>query len=314
VRGAPPREMTSLVRGLTAKDAKPLICGPFLGEPGYETLYWVPFLRRCVRPVLDRGHDVIVVSRGGVESLYSDLLGAGARYLDVLDILSPEDFLAMERERLQDPLRKNQKLQSAFEQRILDEAGLTDARPLLPLHMFSFLARYEAELVCDWDTWPQRSVAIEREDVTLVKFWFGGQLPATHDNVRGLEALLERLAVNEKLVAISNPYSLELHRGFDDPFDDLVGRVGLRRRATTSARNNLGEQAAMLSKSTRMVSTYGGLAYLSLYADTPARTFYTDPRIVFTRHFRNFSHALERHNSVSPNGDLRISLTHLADS
>lgn len=281
------RRLSRLRRSLVGRDRGTLVCGPFLGEPGFETLYWIPFLRRLLGPILSGGGDVVLISRGGVEALYGDLVGRGARYIDVLDLLDPEEFLRMEAERTRDHTAKNQKQQVGdLESRILAEAGLGDATPLLPPAMFSLLAHNPHEQVCDWTGWPDGSTEKGREDVTLVKFWFGAQLPPDDENIRRLEALIDRLAQGGRIAAIANPYSLDPSPAFDRPFEELVERLGLETMTTTSYRTNLGDQIAMIGRSRRLVATYGGLAYLSLYTNTPVVTYYSDPKIVFSGHFR----------------------------
>ena len=287
-----------------------MICGPFLGEPGFETLYWIPFLRTFAYPLLSEGCDVTVISRGGVEHLYADLLTRGATYLDVLDVFAHQDFISLERERLRNPRAKNQKQAGLFETKILNEAGYSGARPLLPAHMFTLLARYSAASICDWRNWPDSSEG-DREELTLIKLWFGGQLPALNRNIHRLEGWIEHFARQGPVAAIINDYSLEVNPGVDEPFADIVARLELPTVTTQSYRTNLGDQIEMLSRSTRFVATYGGLAYLSVYTRTPLVSFYTEPKIVFSQHYLNFATAVAHQNVKTKTGELSVSLIDL---
>jgi hypothetical protein len=287
-----------------------VICGPFLGEPGFETLYWIPFLRTFAYPLLSEGCDVTVISRGGVEHLYADLLTRGATYLDVLDVFAHQDFISLERERLRNPRAKNQKQAGLFETKILNEAGYSGARPLLPAHMFTLLARYSAASICDWRNWPDSSEG-DREELTLIKLWFGGQLPALNRNIHRLEGWIEHFARQGPVAAIINDYSLEVNPGVDEPFADIVARLELPTVTTQSYRTNLGDQIEMLSRSTRFVATYGGLAYLSVYTRTPLVSFYTEPKIVFSQHYLNFATAVAHQNVKTKTGELSVSLIDL---
>ncbi|HEY3188372.1 MAG TPA: hypothetical protein VGJ70_12920, partial [Solirubrobacteraceae bacterium] len=263
----------------------PVVCGPFLGEPGYETLYWIPFVRTVVEPLLADGHEVVVVSRGGSDPLYGELAGAGARYIDVIDVLGVEGFLRVERERLTDALRKNQKVASRFERDILRHAVLPHEQPLLPADMFAMLKAYPYASVCSWSLGRPPCASDEVEDRTLLKFWFGGQMPASDENLGRLEQVIERLAAEGPVAAIVNPYSLETRASVDQPFEKLVERLGIPTVSPRSHRTNLGDQIEMIARSRRFACTYGGLAYISLYTNTPTITFYSDPRIVFSDHF-----------------------------
>lgn len=308
------RALEDLRRSLT-RNGGPLVCGPFLGEPGFETLYWVPFLRRFVPPVLDAGGEVVIISRGGVERLYSDLLGRGARYLDVLDVFTAEEFLEAERERLlADPRSKNQKRAGERDERVLAAAGFAESTPLLPSHMFSLLRRHPHAELCDWSSWPEGTPPDQREELTLLKFWFGGQMPPTQHNLEELARWIDRFGEQGPVAAIVNPHTLEADRRTDDPFDTLIERLGIPTRETSSPRTNLGDQIEMVGNCTRFAAAYGGLAYISLYTDTPLVAFYSYPKIVFSVHFWNFSTALAWRNSEGREGQLPMSLVDLTST
>ena len=301
-------ELNALRRALAKSD--PVVCGPFLGEPGYETLYWVPFVRRLVLPLLREGRAVVLFSRGGAEPLYRDLIALGARYVDVLDLMSADEFVGGERERMaQDKHARNQKRSGATETALLERAGLAGARPLLPEVMHPLLRRWRYSDVCEWDEDPDFDA--EREDLTLLKFWFGGQLPPTQENLDHVARWIERFAEQGPVAAIENPHTLEVNVGTDDAFADLVERLGLPTRATTSARTNIADQIEMIAGARRLVSTYGGLAYLSLYTGTPLVSFYSNPKITFSRHFANFATAAAARNSKRATHDLPITLIDL---
>jgi hypothetical protein len=291
-----------------------LVCGPLLGEPGFETLYWAPFLKRVAEPVLDKGREVLIISRGGAEALYGGLLDRGARYLDVIDVLGAERFLALERERVRNPMSKNQKAAepSVQEQTILEEAGLECHRALRPFQMFAMLSRHSHAEVCDWTGWPEERDG--REDVTVVKFWFGGQLPETAENVQRLERLIGTLRERSRVAAVHNEHSLDLNRDTDRAFDELVRRLELDVWETSSIRTNLGDQIAMFRRASRISCTYGGMCYLSLYTNTPLMSYYSNPGVVFSRHFVNFAAAIAARNHKGAKDRLAVSLVDLSET
>ena len=89
----------AIQRALTiARGDGDVIVGPWTGEVGFELLYWIPFLNWLVDQGLDPSR-LVVVSRGGAAPWYRHLT---TRYIDVLDLLTPEQF----RERTAEGKRK----------------------------------------------------------------------------------------------------------------------------------------------------------------------------------------------------------------
>ena len=56
--------MRKEIAPLTKSDA-PIVIGPWVGEVGYELLYWIPFLNWALKEFGLTGRRLIVVSRGG---------------------------------------------------------------------------------------------------------------------------------------------------------------------------------------------------------------------------------------------------------
>src|SRR5215510_5607250 len=103
----------------------PVIAGPWLAEVGYEVLYWIPFLRWfCDAHRISRDR-LVVISRGGMESAYRDL---ASTYLDLFDIITPEQLAARNAERRADHEGGGQKQSRAS---TLDEEILAAARTRL---------------------------------------------------------------------------------------------------------------------------------------------------------------------------------------
>ena len=281
-------------------DATPLVCGPFLGEIGYETLYWIPFLARMLEVGALRRRKLVIMSRGGTEALYRCVPECrDAQYVDVIDVLGDERFLELERRRLVEPRAKNQKASSAVESAILAEAGLAQAVQLLPAHMFRLLRRYPVETLLSF---PWRAPDAERENLTVVKFWFGGQFPATNENLEFIRRLLDELVSAGPVTALDNDFTLELNPEVDEPFRAICRDAGVTVATTTSYRTNLAEQIGVLFRAKRLVSTYGGFCYLGLYTGIEIESYYTNPRIVFTSHLQTFAHALACLNAKTDAG------------
>src|SRR5205085_383465 len=71
------------------KSQAPIIVGPWLGEVGYELLYWIPFLNWALAASRLGSRRLIVLSRGGAMPWYRHL---GAEYVDVFDLYGVEEY------------------------------------------------------------------------------------------------------------------------------------------------------------------------------------------------------------------------------
>src|SRR2546421_73001 len=85
------REIEEVVGG-----AQTIVAGPWLSEVGFETLYWVPFLRWMKAAFRVDSSRVVAVSRGGVASWYA---GIADRYVEIWDEIAPEEFAKRSAER-----------------------------------------------------------------------------------------------------------------------------------------------------------------------------------------------------------------------
>ena len=84
---------TSVVRrelAALASKPGPILAGPWLGEVGFELLYWIPFLRWFARDLRRSPERLIAVSRGGAAGAwYASFAG---RSHDALSFIPPDEF------------------------------------------------------------------------------------------------------------------------------------------------------------------------------------------------------------------------------
>src|SRR4051794_25018671 len=73
-----------------ARFGRPVLVGPYVGEVGYEVLYWIPLVRRLLEEHGIPPRAVVAVSRGGCASWYE---GVADEYVDALDILALEEYV-----------------------------------------------------------------------------------------------------------------------------------------------------------------------------------------------------------------------------
>src|SRR5262245_5875914 len=105
------RELRAAARG-----NGPIIVGPWLGEVGYEVLYWVPFLRWFCDRYHVQPSRLVVLSRGEAASWYRDL---SMRYIELLDLFTVGEFAARNAERQQAGDQKQQHV-AGFDHDILN--------------------------------------------------------------------------------------------------------------------------------------------------------------------------------------------------
>src|SRR5256885_14300931 len=74
------RRSSALQADLDAMAARsvPIVAGPWLGEVGFELLYWVPFLRWCAERVDLDPDRLVAMSRGGTAARYRPVAARGA--------------------------------------------------------------------------------------------------------------------------------------------------------------------------------------------------------------------------------------------
>ena len=121
-----------------AASGRPVLIGPWTGEVGFELLYWIPFVE-WVRAHWNLAPErEVIVSRGGVASWYD---ADAARYVDILELFSPDDF----RSAVAEEKRKHRR-PGAFDERLSKQspgtAMLAEIDVLHPGLMYRSFAPY----------------------------------------------------------------------------------------------------------------------------------------------------------------------------
>jgi len=267
------RRATRRLEAALASD-RPLVVGPFLGELGYELLYWRPYVLRLLRSHAVDPERVTVVGRGGTGAWYN---AVAARHVDAFDLLPADDVLAGIEDRVARTGQRKQlapdPLDSELQRRAAPGPGFAAVHPL---HMF-WGARFaweglvpSAEAVAGADHEPlpaldPPSEVVERlpERFLVLKAYFNECVPDTATSRAGYAALLEELAGERPVVVLHPPLRADDHLDWEPPagvvrIDDLL------RPAT-----NLAVQAAVVARAEKLVATYGGFAYLGPYLGVP---------------------------------------------
>jgi hypothetical protein len=261
-----------------------VVVGPWLGEVGFEVLYWIPFLHWLFERHGLAAEDVTVVSRGGAEPWYGGLAG---RYVDVFDHITPEDF----RRRTLELWAQTGGLQKQVAVRDWDEqvldATLGESRreaallhPQLLYRLFRNVWQGALPLRDFLDRalhrpWGKPDAAVPLPDeFTAVRFYFRDSFPDTPENRALVHDVVERLARRRPVVLLNTGVVVDEHLDAEPPAGDRI----LRPLAAVDAARNLAAQSAAVARAELFVGTYGGLAHLAPFYGVPTIGFASDPR------------------------------------
>jgi hypothetical protein len=279
-------ELEALARG-----RGPIVAGPWLGEVGYEVLYWIPFLRwfqHAYRVAPDR---LVALSRGGTEGWYDAIAG---RYLDLFDWLAPADLAALNERRRRTEEgggRKQSAPGSAVEAELIARArsapGLAEASALSPSLMFRlFRDVWHGTLAPDvlwhrtryrpWPRPPRLRVPELPSEYVAVKLYTGVALPDDAETRDLVRALVGQIASRVPVVALETGLRVDDHGDFG-----LADLANVRSaRAWSTPRTNLAVQTALIAHARWFVGTCGGLAWLAPFLDVPTTAVYVDDRLL----------------------------------
>jgi hypothetical protein len=276
-----------LVRSLAVSD-RPVLAGPWLGEVGYELLYWIPFLNWAVetRPTLaDR---LVVVSRGGSAHWYQHL---GVRYVDLFDLHDPDTLRrgAEEASTREARGQRKQMVETDFDRDLLRTVAerLDLSSPeVLPAavmyhaywHLLKRRALNKSNAKTVFRHRPIRRPECEALDGVLpdeyvaVRFYFSAILPQTPETEGLVKEVLGQLTERTHVVLLNTGVRVDDH--WDHQGLDSERIVRLNRLMTPT--NNLALQTAAIAKASAFVGTYGGLSYLAPFLGVQTVGLYTD--------------------------------------
>ena len=299
-----------LERGLAAIAAgsNTIVAGPWLGEVGFELLYWVPFLRWFASRFHVAPERLLVVSRGGTAAWYRPF---AANYRETFDYLTPEEFRRRHDERVAVNGEQKQTQVLAFERELLRQLteDVHNRSMLHPSSMYGLFnpfwwghvgeswvhTRTEyARLAAD------RAVAFTPppSPYTAVKFYFNECFPATDENRAFARRTIQRLAERGPVVSLATGLRLDDHDG-----DDLHTMGVQTLPGHVHPRDNLALQTAAVASAAAFVGTYGGFSYLAPFAGVPATAYYSNVAGFSQRHLAMARSALA---SIGPGARLDV--------
>lgn len=269
-----------------AGTGRPIIAGPWLGEVGFEILYWIPFLRWAVEAVgLDPAR-IVAVSRGGSEHWYRGLV---SRYVDVFDHFTTDAYREQNRQRHDALGEQKQVRPTGFDNDIValvrKTEGLIDAEQLHPALMYrlfqpywwkhasrAWIGRHTSYRMMERPVLPT-ALSVSPGTYVAVKFYFNDCLPDLPATRMFAARVVERLAEQGPVVSLSTNLRLDDHAGARGVDRHRVLTI----ESLVKPRNNLEVQSAVVANARRFVGTYGGFSYLAPFYGVPAVGIYADP-------------------------------------
>ena len=266
-----------------------VVAGPWLGEVGFEVLYWVPFLRWFARRFEVPPDRLLVVSRGGTASWYQPF---STRYREIFDYVTPDEFRHLHDERVAANGEQKQTQVLTFEHQLLRQVTVdVEHRTMLhPSSMYRLFNPYwwghvdeswvherasYARLVAD--TVP--GFPIPAEPYTAVKFYFNECFPATDANRAFVRDTVRRLAASGPVVSLATGLRIDDHEG------GHVESLGVQSLPPhVPPRENLAVQAALVGHASAFAGTYGGFSYLAPFLGVEATAYYSNRAGFSQRH------------------------------
>ena len=274
------RELASIAHG-----SSPIIVGPWISEVGYEVLYWVPFLRWFVDRWRVSPSRIIALSRGGTSSWYS---GVADQYVEILKLVSPQEFVSGNEKRVKDGDQKQMR-KSSFDEILIDAArqdlGLRQVSVLHPSLMFqTFRSFWYGRRSLDFLSQRTQYSRVDADPLTIdipkpyvaVKFYTGAAIPPTAENREILRALVRNVAGGRNIVNLDTGFNLDEHEDF--LFKDVSSVLSLRHQM--SPQNNLALQTSVIAGASLYLGTCGGLAWLAPMLGTPTTAVYSDDKFL----------------------------------
>lgn len=290
---------TEIERQLSAlaRSSRPILAGPWLGEVGFELLYWIPFVR-WFRARYEISPDrLIAVSRGGgARAWYTSL---AARNYDALAFMSQDEFRQKNAARTGHLGEQKQIASTPLDEEIVARVRGCEQRDLAVLHpamMYRLFAPYwwghqPLEWIYRYAQFePFRPPGLDFRlppSYTAVKFYFNDCFRNTVENRAFVDRRIRELSNEGPVISLSTGIAVDDH----DPCDpDIAAMHGIRH--LLAPETNLAVQSAIVAGARRFVGTYGGFAYLAPLCGVPAVTYYSEPGSYSLRHLDLVQHVL----------------------
>jgi glycosyltransferase involved in cell wall biosynthesis len=276
--GAMERELERL-----RKTDAPILIGPWVGEVGFELLYWIPFLNWALKAYGLEQRRLIVVSRGGARPWYRHLT---SEYVDVFELFTLTEYRDANEARWHKAGHQKQYDIAPMDHDIVNRAtrhlGLDRVELLHPSVMYRLMRFYWFEKAgvrlltrhTDYQALvpTERSAALQDlpPEYVAVRFYFRPSFPDTPENRRFAADVIRSISQETPVVLLNTGLQLDDHEDLN-PVGSRVYRVD----HLMALERNLDVQTEIISHARAFVGTYGGLAYLAPFYGVPSISFYS---------------------------------------
>ena len=255
-----------------AGSGKRILVGPFLGEVGYELLYWVPFARRALHRLGVAPGQVTTLTRGGAGSWYGDFAEG---HVELFDLAEPDDLVARISARRRRARDAKQLRGDGLDRELvrLARERIGPATLFHPSVMFDRLRGLWFRDAPLSDTLPQlefRTLSPPPppdglpESYVAVKLYASDCFPDEPVVRERARSLVERLAGQSSVVLLTTGLRLDDH---DEWAADVPNVHTIESLVTPQ--DNLAVQTAVVAGARGLVSTYGGFSYLGPLVGVP---------------------------------------------
>jgi hypothetical protein len=271
-----------------ARSGRPIVVGPWLGEVGFELLYWIPFVRWFTERYEVPPERLIAVSRGGAAAWYAPMAG---RSHDALAFMTMDEFRGRNDRRNMRLGEQKQVAVAPLDEELIAQVRRAEQREVVVLHpslMYRLFAPYWwghepiawVRRYMRFTTLRPPALGVELpESYTAVKFYFNDCFTDAPVNRAFVDRTIRELAQEGPVISLSTGVHVDDHLPCEP---DVAAIHGIRHLLT--AETNLLVQAAIVARARRFIGTYGGFAYLAPLCGVPAVSYFTDPGTYSMRH------------------------------
>lgn len=245
-----------------AAGKKPIVAGPWLGGIDAELLYWIPLLRWLTEEGGVDPRRIVAISRDGADAWYEGLAG---QYIDLLDHFPPgeetRDSQVQSFAKRQAARLKGDVLSPAILATLVAARSATglNASALRAHAVHRFLPSRRATFL----NIPQPYAALVVD--------FNDHFPDTEQHRRFVRELLHHLGTQGRVALLGASAPQASVR--------VIADGKLERAMQIPEREQLAVQTDVVRNAEVLFSTYGGLAAVGPYVDTPTVAFYSEPTL-----------------------------------
>lgn len=261
----------------------PILIGPWIGEVGFETLYWLPFLTYLRQAYGLKKERLIAVTRGGAGYWYD-----AAHSIELYDYVPIKDLRLALADAFQKTKSMKQMTVTPFEDALIpllaQRLALRRYHVLHPSLLYTlFQPWWNADMSLRTATHLLKFAPIPvplplpelelPEQYAVVKFYQRPTWPLQDDLRDWVQDVVTRISAKVPVVLLDTGL-----QGIDDHSDFPIptGPRVLSLAGKVTPQNNLLVQSAVLAKAKAFIGTYGGTMQLAVRLGIPSAGFFKE--------------------------------------